>query len=107
MVDPSETLVRKHYPPEFKTEAVKLVLQQGYTCKQAGQQLGVPKKTLANWVRPHRKQERAAQIAAGLQIDDPAALRSRIAELEKQLRRAEMEREILKKATAYFAKESL
>lgn len=106
MSDQSETLVRKHYPPEFKVEAVKLVLQQGYTCKQAGQQLGVPKKTLANWVRPHRKQERAVQIAAGLKTDDPAALRARIAELEKQLRRAEREREILKKAPAYFAKES-
>lgn len=107
MSEQTETLVRKHYPPEFKVEAVKLVLQQGYTCKQAGQQLGVPKKTLANWVRPHRKRDRSAQIAAGLKVDDPQALKARIAELEKQLRRTEMEREILKKATAYFAKESL
>ena len=100
-------LVRKQYPAEFKTQAVKLVLQEGYTCGQAGQQLGIPKKTLANWVRPHRHQQRQLQIAAGLQTDDPAALKARIAELEKQLRRAEMEREILKKATAYFAKENL
>jgi transposase len=107
MSDQSETLVRKHYPPEFKSEAVKLVLQQGYTCKQAGIQLGVPKKTLANWVRPHRKQERSEQIAAGLRTDDPQSLKARIAELEKQLRQTEMEREILKKATAYFAQKSL
>jgi transposase len=62
---------------------------------------------LANWVRPQRKQQRSAQIAQGVAKDDPAALHARIIELEKQLRRAEMEREILKKATAYFAKENL
>ena len=107
MLDVNETLIRKQYSPEFKAEAVKLVLQQHYTCLQAGKQLGVPHKTLANWVRPHRQERRAAQIAAGLKTDDPAALKARIAELEKQLRRTEMEREILKKATAYFAKENL
>lgn len=103
----SEMIVRRHYPAEFKAEAVKLVLEQGYSCQQAGKQLGVPSKTLANWVRPQRKQQRSIQIAAGVAVDDPAALRARIVELEKQLRRAEMEREILKKATAYFAKENL
>jgi len=103
----SEIMVRKHYPPEFKAQAVSLVLEQGYSCHQAGKQLGIPHKTLANWVRPQRKQQRSAQIAAGVAKDDPAALRARIVELEKQLRRAEMEREILKKATAYFAKENL
>lgn len=98
--------VRKQYPKEFKTQAIQLVLQEGYTCGQAGKQLGVPKKTLANWVRPHRKQQQTQQIAKGLETDDPRALRARIAELEKLLRRAEMEREILKKATAYFAREN-
>lgn len=107
MTDGVKVLTRKHYPAEFKTEAVKLVLQEGYTCGQAAERLGVPKKTLANWVRPHRRQRREEQIAEGLKTDDPAALKARIAELEKQLRRAEMEREILKKATAYFAKENL
>lgn len=95
------------YTQQFKDEAIALVLQQGYTCVQAGKQLGVPSKTLANWVRPHRQQVRSAQIAAGVANNDPAALQARIAELEKKLRRAEMEREILKKATAYFAKENL
>ena len=47
------------------------------------------------------KQERSAQIAIGVANDDPAALRARIAELEKQLRRTEMEREILKKFSQY------
>lgn len=102
----STTLERKQYTEQFKTQAIKLVLEQEYTCVQAGQQLGVPHKTLANWVRPFRKERRSAQIAQGVKNDDPASLRARISELEKQLRRAEMEREILKKATAYFAKEN-
>jgi transposase len=103
----SEIITRKQYLPQFKAQAIQLGLQQGYPCAKAGQQLGVSHKTLANWVRPRRKQEQSIAIAQGVAIDDPAALRGRIVELEKQLRRAEMERDILKKATAYFAKESL
>ena len=50
---------RRIYTRQFKDEAIALVLQQGYTCQKAGEQLGVPPKTLANWVRPLRKQERS------------------------------------------------
>lgn len=97
---------RRQYPQSFKDEAIRLVLEQGYSCDQAGEQLGVPGKTLANWVRPHRKSNRNDEVQRGVEQDDPAALRARIAELQKQLRRTEMEREILKKATAFFAKEN-
>ncbi len=92
---------RRQYPKQFKDEAIRLVLEQGYTCGKAGLQLGVPAKTLANWVRPLRKERRSREIAVGVQSDDPAALRAEIAELKKQLRRAEMEREILKKFSQY------
>lgn len=92
---------RRVYPKQFKDEAIQLVLHQGYTCQKAAQQLGVPAKTLANWVRPLRKEKRSAEIAVGVAKDDPSALRARIAELEKQLRRTEMEREILKKFSQY------
>jgi transposase len=92
---------RRIYPRQFKDEAIQLVLQQGYTCQRAADQLGVPPKTLANWVRPLRKEQRSSQIAVGVANDDPAALRARIVELEKQLRRTEMEREILKKFSQY------
>lgn len=98
---------RKQYRQSFKDEAVRLVLEHGYSCAQAGEQLGVPTKTLANWVRPHRRSERTAAIARGVEQDDPAALRAQIAELQKQLRRADMERDIFKKATACFAKDNL
>jgi transposase len=92
---------RRQYSKQFKDEAIRLVLEQGYTCDKAGAQLGVPAKTLANWVRPLRKERRSAQVAVGVANDDPAALRAEIAELKKQLRRAEMEREILKKFSQY------
>jgi transposase len=107
MSDTSRLFERRQYTEEFKKEAMKLVLEQGYTARQAGKQLGIPHKTLANWVRPFRKEKRSLEIARGVENDGPAALRARIVELEKQLRRTEMEREILKKATAYFAKENL
>jgi transposase len=107
MSDTSRMIERRQYGEEFKKEAMKLVLEQGYTTRQAGKQLDIPHKTLANWVRPFRKERRSVEIAHGVENNDPVALRARIAELEKQLRRAEMEREILKKATAYFAKENL
>ena len=94
---------RRIYPPQFKEQAIRLVLVEGDTCDKAGQKLGVPAKTLANWVRPRRRQERSAQVAVGVANDDPAALKARIAELEKQLRRTEMEREILKKFGQYAA----
>ncbi|NJL72162.1 MAG: transposase [Candidatus Competibacteraceae bacterium] len=97
---------RRQYLPSFKDEAIRLVLEHGYTCDRAGEQLGVPPKTLANWVRPHRKQRQATEVQRGVEQDDPTALRARITELQKRLRQAEMEREILKKATAFFAKEN-
>lgn len=92
---------RRIYTRQFKDEAIALVLREGRSCKEVAERLGVPPQTLANWARPLRKQERSAQIAAGVAQDDPAALRARIAELQKQLRRTEMEREILKKFSQY------
>ena len=103
MSDAARKVERKQYSQELKAEAVGLVLEQGYTCDAAGQKLGVPPKTLANWVRPHRKENRLKQISLGVENNDPAALRAQITELHKQLRRAEMERDILKKSIAIFA----
>ena len=97
MSDATQHIEHKQYPQQLKDEAVRLVLEHGYTCQSAGQKLGIPPKTLANWVRPHRKETRLKQIAVGVENDDPAALRARIEELHKQLRRVEMERDFFKK----------
>ena len=101
MTDKPTIVERRQYPEEFKEEAVRLVLEQGYTTRQAGKQLGIPHKTLANWVRPLRKEKRSVEIAQGVENNDPAALKAHITELQKQLRRAEMERDILKKFSIY------
>ena len=101
MNEESKRVPRRQYAGEFKTEAIKLVLEQGYSCQEAGKQLGVPSKTLANWVRPHRQQRQRVEIDSGVARNDPAALQARIAELQKQLRRVEMERDILKKFSMY------
>lgn len=101
MSNGAKRIERRVYTDEFKAEAIKLVIEHGYTCDAAGQKLGVPAKTLANWARPHRRDGRGRLIAQGVQSDDPAALKAENAELRKQLRRAEMERDILKKFSIY------
>ena len=92
----------KLYGPQFKEEACGLVSGQGYSAAEAARQLGIPHMTLLSWLKAQKLKESPPPPAGP---DAPAALRERIRELEKQLARAEMEKEILKKAAAYFAKE--
>jgi transposase len=96
--------MQKRKTKEFKDEACKLVLERGYSIANAARELGLVDATLAYWLekRGYRKPERPALSAAG-QSNDPQALKAHIRELEARLRRAEMEKDILKKATAYFA----
>jgi transposase-like protein len=85
----------------LKRSAVALVLEQNYTPSQAAANLGIGKNTLYNWLRAHEQRTGHATP------DDERDLKQRVAALERDLRRVTMERDILKKATAYFAKESL
>lgn len=89
----------KQYTPEFRASAVALVLEQKYTFKQAAESLQVNDQTLRYWVRLHREKQRANCSVEELD------LHRRIAELERENKRLTMERDILKKATAFFAKE--
>lgn len=93
----------KMYGPLFKEEACKLVLGQGYSAAEAARQLGIPTTTLLSWLKAKEKRERPPPALAG--PDEPALLRTRIRELEDKLARSEMEKDILKKAAAYFARE--
>jgi transposase len=92
---------RRHYTTDFKVAAAKLVTEQGYGNKAAATSLGVPPSTLQHWVRRHG---RPPAPAAG-PPDDPAALKAELGRLRDEVRRLTMEREILKKATAFFAGE--
>jgi transposase len=92
---------RPHYSDEFKQDAVRLVVEENYSIAGAARAVGVCDQTLRAW---HAKLAPAPQPCS-----DDATLEQVLAEnkqLRKQLKRAEMEREILKKATAYFANQS-
>ena len=92
---------RAKYTLEFKLEAVRLV-KAGQEASVTARVLGVPKQSLSNWVR---LADKGALQGAG---DKPvSAEQMELARLRAELARVKMERDILKKATAYFAKESL
>lgn len=90
---------RKQYTPEFKAEAAKLVLEQGLSRAQAARDLGVAESVLGRWVQLAERDQQPGALTA----DEREELR----QLRKQVRVLRTEREILKKAAAFFAKESL
>lgn len=94
---------RQDYSPEFREEAVKLVTEQGLSRGEAAHRLGIPKGTLSNWVAVSRG--KAADRVAGSRTATELEQENR--QLRKELAEARLERDILKKATAYFARESL
>jgi transposase len=90
---------RRKFTEEFKRSAVTLVIEQQVASTQAAKDLGIGKSTLENWLRQYR--ERAGWARSDVQKDKDL----RIAELERENRKLRMERDILKKATAFFARE--
>jgi transposase len=100
-------MARKRYTASFKDECCKLVMEQGYEVSKAAKQLGIAEQTLRYWLVKRGWEGPKAVGLEHLESDDPAFLKSRIRDLEQRLQRTEMEREILKKATAWFASQSL
>jgi transposase len=92
---------RKVYSEEFKKDAVDQVVVQRHSVKSVAQRLGVSYETLRKWIDIARYGGEKSIIPADL----PDA--QKIRELEKEVARLRMERDILKKAAAYFAKENL
>jgi transposase len=90
---------RKIYNDDFKAAAARLVTEQGYSISKAAASLGVDYGSIRDWVR---KFAPAVQAPAADAADD---LRRENQRLRDENRRLLMEREILKKATAFFAKE--
>ena len=93
---------RRNHSQEFKREAVALVLEHGYSYAAAGRSLGVNGNLIGRWKR--ELEDNAAEAFPGK--GKRTAERQRIHELETENRRLRMEKEILKKATVFFAKES-
>lgn len=94
--------VRRHHSPEFKREAVTLVVEHDYSCTAAGKSLGVSGALIGRWKRELEDSEREAFPGKSKRPPE----HQRIHDLELENRRLRMERDILKKATAFFARES-
>jgi transposase len=92
---------RSRYPEPFQREAVRLVTEEKYSFAAASKAVGVSQQSLRVW----HKKFALPPVPCG-EDATTAELRAENKRLRKELKRAEMEREILKKATAYFAKES-
>ena len=94
---------KKKYNPELKAEAVKMVNEQGLTQADVSQRLHIPKGTIGNWVAGYTASSPGAppgeQSYAELKIEN--------VRLRRELADTRMERDIVKKAAAYFARESL
>lgn len=86
------------YPEELRAEGVRLYRLEGMSLRKVAAQLGVTPQTVHHWV----KRADAEAVGEEVAVDDKAEIRR----LQKELRRAQQERDILKKAVAFFAKES-
>jgi transposase len=89
---------RRRYTAEFKAEAVALVQDQGYTIADAARALGIDRKLLDRWMAKAREQPEPGAAADSRDTE--------LARLREEVRKLRIEKEILKKAAAFFAKES-
>ena len=89
------------YPEQFRKDAVELVRSSDRPLRQVARELGVNHETLRNWVRAAERIEVAGRPAASASASEQEELRT----LRKRVAELEIEKEILRKAAAYFAKE--
>jgi transposase len=95
--------VRRTYTREFKVEAVKLVTEQGYSVAEAARSLGVHETLLRSWKQALQAQGDQAFPGQG----NPPAVEEELRRLRAENKRLLAERDILKKAAAFFAREAL
>jgi transposase len=90
---------RTKYTAEFKLEAVKQIIEKGHSATEVSSRLGVPVGLLYTWTRKLKGPDEPL-------MEDVKALQAEMTKLKAELRRTTEERDILKKAAAYFAKVS-
>ena len=89
---------RKNYTDKFRQEAVRLLQVSGKSARHIGRELGVPQSVLSRW----KKQADASETVS----EEDQSKNQELRQLRRENARLRMERDILKKATAFFAKES-
>ena len=92
---------RKKYSSEFKRDAVSLVLEQDYSQPDAARSLGINAQMLGRWVKEHQSSDSGTFRGNGKLTAEQQEIR----ELKATVKRLEMEKNILKKASQFFAKE--
>ena len=97
------TRKRKHYSKQFKVAAVKLITEQGYRASEAARNLGIHHSSLRRWKNELETNSPRAFPGKGHMGPE----KEELYQLRKEVKQLRMEREILKKAAAFFAKESV
>jgi transposase len=102
------TQKRTHqFPPEFKTQAVQLALTSGKARHTVAQELGVGLSTLTKWIKQHHQNPHGVQpVSPVTGLTTHQALEQENRRLKRELEIVRQEREILKAATKFFAKEN-
>ena len=93
---------RKKYTKEFKLDAIGLVVDQEYSRAEASRSLGINANMLSRWIIEYEKEGRKTFRGNGVLTEEQQENR----ELRKRVKQLEMEKEILKKATVFFAAET-
>nr|WP_226649550.1 transposase [Microbulbifer variabilis] len=89
--------IRRHFKPEFKKDAVALVSEQGYSISKAAEVAGTTTNNLRRWIKELKQEESGVRLG----VDE----RTELDRLRREVKQLRMEKEILKKASAFFAKE--
>lgn len=92
--------MKRQYDIEFKIDAAKLVDEQGYSVPETGERLGIPTANISRWVRQYRQ----GKLVRGHKQAQPTEQETELKRLRSQVKQLEMENDILKKASAFFAK---
>ena len=94
---------RKKYPKQFKLDAISLALDQSYTRTEAAKSLDINSITLGRWIKGHQRSSDGQAFRGNGKL---APEQAEVRQLREGSRRLKMEKEILKKATVFFAKET-
>jgi len=96
-------MTKKHFKPEFRQEVAELVVDKGYSIREAADAMSVGKSTVDKWARQLRK-EQGGEVALKTPISEE---QRKIKALEREVQQLKMEKDILKKATALLMSDSM